>query len=72
MLWTAQFIVCSLLFGGCIEVNLKDNKLFKDKDECEVFADKMSDVLIMQMEQQSIIGELRYGCVEHKQKENRI
>lgn len=72
MLWTAKFIVCSIIFNGCVEANLKEDKLFKDKDECEVFAEQMSDVLKMQMEQQSIPGEIRYGCVEFEQKENKI
>lgn len=72
MLWTAKFIVCSIIFNGCIEANLKENKLFKDKDECEVFAEQMSDILVMQIGQQGIPGELRYGCVEFEQKESKI
>jgi len=72
MLWTAKFIVCSMIFNGCIEANLKENKVFKDRDQCEAFAEEMSDILVMQMEQQSIPGELRYGCVEFEKKEKRI
>jgi hypothetical protein len=36
MLWTAKFIVCSMIFNGCIEATLKEPKIFKDKDQCEV------------------------------------
>jgi hypothetical protein len=61
-----------MIFNGCIEANLKENKIFKDRDQCEAFAEEMSDILVMQMEQQSIPGELRYGCVEFEQKEKRI
>lgn len=61
-----------MLFGGCINAELKENKLFKDKDACEKFADEQVELLIFQMEQQGIIGDVRYGCVEYDQKKQRI
>lgn len=71
MLWTGKFIVCAAVFGGCLDANLKENKVFKDKDECEVFVEEQSDVLLLQMEQMNIFGEIHYGCVEYNQKERR-
>jgi hypothetical protein len=63
--------MCSILFGGCNEVTLTD-KYFTDKEVCEELADKMADVLIVQMEEQGILGELHYGCVEDKKDTKRI
>ena len=70
-MWVTKFIVCSILFGGCNEATLKDQKYFMDKEKCEEYAEKMSDVLIAQMEQQGIIGEIHYGCVESDKKKQR-
>jgi hypothetical protein len=63
-MWITKFIVCSIMFGGCNEATLKDKKYFTDKEVCEEYAEKMSDILILQMEQQGIFGEVHYGCVE--------
>jgi hypothetical protein len=71
-MWITKFIVCSIMFGGCNEATLKDKKYFTDKEQCEAYADKMSDVLLLQMEQQGIIGEIHYGCVEPDDKKKQI
>lgn len=71
-MWVAKFIVCSIMFGGCNEETLKDIKYFTDKEQCEEYAEVLSDVLLLQMEQQGIMGELHYGCVEPDDKEQKI
>jgi hypothetical protein len=71
-MWVTKFIVCSIIFGGCNEITLKDKKVFADKVKCEEYAEVMSDVLIQQMEQQNIYGEVHYGCVEYDDKKTRI
>jgi hypothetical protein len=71
-MWVAKFIVCSIMFGGCSEATLKDKKIFTDEQKCEAFAEEMSDVLIAQMEEQGVFGDLHYGCVEYEDKKTKI
>jgi hypothetical protein len=71
-MWITKFVVCSIIFGGCSEAALKDKKIFTDKDKCEEYAEVMSDVLIQQMEQQNIYGEVHYGCVKYEDKKKII
>jgi hypothetical protein len=71
-MWVTKFIICSILFGGCSEATLKDKKYFTNKEQCEEYADKMSDVLLLQMEQQGIVGEIHYGCVEPDDKKKKV
>jgi hypothetical protein len=71
-MWVAKFVLCSILFGGCNEATLKDSKIYTDKEKCEVFAEEMADVLIEQMEEQGIFGDLHYGCVEYEDKKKII
>ena len=60
-MWVALFIFCNP-FEGCMPVTFNDQRLFQTKEECEVYTEEKSDLVIATLEKYNVPGSIRYDC----------
>ena len=64
-MWIAKFIFCTML-EGCMAVTFDDQTSFATQEECELYTESKSDLVVETMGKHGVAGKIYYDC-EYKE-----
>ena len=67
-MWMAEFVLC-VVMEGCSPIIFDDQTDFAQKDDCELYTEQKSDLIVKTMNELGLVGKIYYDC---KQKEDGI
>ena len=65
-MWIAEFVLC-VVMEGCSLIVFDDQTNFAQKEECELYTEQKSDLIVEKMTELGLNGKIFYDC---KQKED--
>jgi len=67
-MWIAEFVLC-VVMEGCSPIMFDDQTEFAQKEDCELYTEQKSDLIVEKMTELGFNGKIYYDC---KQKEDWI